>query len=70
VTVDAVHDGFVALSQGKINGLVECNPLLGPQLMDTIKKVLAGQTVDKWIVTKESDFTQDQAAAELPNRKY
>jgi len=70
VTVDAVHDGFVALSEGKINGLVECNPLLGPQLMDTIKKVLAGETVDKWIVTKEQDFSQDQAAAELPNRKY
>jgi len=70
VTVDAVHDGFVALSQGKFNGVCECNPLLGPQLMDTIKQVLAGQTVDKWIVTKERDFTQAEAAAELPNRKY
>jgi galactofuranose transport system substrate-binding protein len=70
VTVDAIHDGFVAMSQGKINGLVECNPLLGPQLMDTIKKVLAGQTLDKWIVTKEQDFTQDQAAAVLPTRQY
>ncbi|MEN3307549.1 MAG: galactofuranose transport system substrate-binding protein [Micromonosporaceae bacterium] len=70
VTVDAVHDGFVAMAAGKINGLVECNPLLGPQLMETIKTVLAGGTVDKWIVTKESDFTQDQAASVLPTRKY
>lgn len=70
VTVDAVHDGFVAMAAGKINGLVECNPLLGPQLMDTIKTVLSGGTVEKWIVTKEQDFTQDQAAAALPTRQY
>jgi simple sugar transport system substrate-binding protein len=70
VTVDGVHDGFVAMAAGKINGIVECNPLLGPQLMDTIKKVLNKETVDKWIVTKESDFTQDQAATALPARKY
>lgn len=70
VTVDGVHDGFVAMAAGKINGIVECNPLLGPQLMDTIKKVLNKESVPKWIVTKESDFTQDQAAAALPDRKY
>jgi galactofuranose transport system substrate-binding protein len=70
VTVDGIHDGFVAMSQGKINGICECNPLLGPQLVDTVKKVIAGQSVEKWIKTKESDFTQDQAAAALPTRKY
>jgi galactofuranose transport system substrate-binding protein len=70
ITVDGVHDGFVAMSEGKINGIIECNPLLGPQLMETIKKVLDGQSVDKWIVTKESDFTQDQAATVLPSRQY
>jgi simple sugar transport system substrate-binding protein len=70
VTVDGVHDGFVAMAAGKINGIVECNPLLGPQLMETIKKVLNKETVEKWIVTKESDFTQDQAATVLPSRKY
>ena len=70
VTVDGIHDGFVAMAAGKINGIIECNPLLGPQLVDTVKKVIAGQSVDKWIKTKESDFTQDQAAAALPTRKY
>ena len=34
VTVDAVKDGMTALSKGEINFIVECNPLLGPQLMD------------------------------------
>lgn len=70
VTIDAIKDGFQAMADKKINGLVECNPLLGPQLMDLVKKVKAGQTIDRRIVTVEKDFTQDQAAAELPNRKY
>ncbi|GGW52747.1 MULTISPECIES: ABC transporter substrate-binding protein [Streptomyces] len=70
VCIDGVKDGFVAMSEGKINAIVECNPLLGPQLMDVVKKVKDGETVERWIKTKESDFMQDQAKAELPNRKY
>jgi ABC-type sugar transport system substrate-binding protein len=70
VSIDGVHDGFVAMSQGYINAIAECNPLLGPQLMDTIKKVLAGSAVDKWIKTQESDFLAADAAAALPSRKY
>ncbi|HEX8511112.1 MAG TPA: ABC transporter substrate-binding protein [Propionibacteriaceae bacterium] len=70
VTVDAVKDGMTALAQGKINFIVECSPLLGPQLMDVVKKVKAGETVPKRILTKETTFTPEQAKKELPNRKY
>ncbi|MFI5792266.1 ABC transporter substrate-binding protein [Streptomyces sp. NPDC051677] len=70
VSIDGVKDGFVAMSEGKINAIVECNPLLGPQLMDVVKKVKDGQTVERWIKTKEGDFMQDQAKAALPSRKY
>ena len=70
VSIDGVKDGFVAMSEGKINAIVECNPLLGPQLMEVVKKVKDGETVERWIKTKEGDFTQDQAKAALPTRKY
>ncbi|MDW4906201.1 ABC transporter substrate-binding protein [Streptomyces sp. ADMS] len=70
VTVDGVKDGFIAMSEGKINAIVECNPLLGPQLMEVVKKVKDGETVERWIKTEEGDFMQDQAAAALPTRKY
>ncbi|WP_031517848.1 ABC transporter substrate-binding protein [Streptomyces sp. NRRL F-5123] len=72
ISCDGVHDGFVAMSKGQINAIVECNPLLGPQLMDTVKTVHAGKgsTLPRWIKTKESDYTADQAAAALPSRKY
>jgi galactofuranose transport system substrate-binding protein len=70
ITVDAVKDGMQALADGKINFIVECSPLLGDQLMDLAKKVLAGETVPEWVVTEETTFTQEQAKAALPDRKY
>ena len=70
ITVDAVHDGMQALADGKINYIVECSPLLGPQLMDLVKKVKAGEAVQQRILTEETTFTQEQAKEALPNRKY
>ena len=70
VTVDAVHDGMQALADGKINFIVECSPLLGDQLMDTVKKIKAGQQVEKRIVTEETVFDQTKAKEVLPTRKY
>jgi simple sugar transport system substrate-binding protein len=70
VSVDGIKDMFQMMADGKSNGIVECNPLLGPQLLETAKDVLDGKTVEKNIKSKEGVFTQDQAAAELPNRKY
>lgn len=70
ITIDAVKDGMQALADGKFNFIAECNPLLGPQLMDAIKKVLNGESIPARIVTEETTFTQEQAKAALPTRKY
>jgi simple sugar transport system substrate-binding protein len=70
VSVDAVHDGLQALADGKINYVVECNPLLGPQLMDLVKKVAAGEQVTDRIQTQETEFDQAKAKAALPQRRY
>jgi ABC-type sugar transport system substrate-binding protein len=70
VSVDAVKDGMQALADGKINYIVECSPLLGPQLMDLVKKVHAGEQVPPRVLTQESAFTQEQAKAVLPQRQY
>jgi simple sugar transport system substrate-binding protein len=70
ITVDAVKDGMTALAAGEINYIVECNPLLGPQLMDLAKKVVAGDEVPERVVTEETTFDQEQAAEALPTREY
>ena len=70
IGVDAVKGAFEAMAAGKMNVTVECNPLLGPQLAQAVRDVLAGKQLPKWTQTKESMYTMDQAAKELPNRKY
>jgi ABC-type sugar transport system substrate-binding protein len=70
ITVDAVKDGMAALAEGKISFIVECNPLLGPQLMDLAQKVVDGEEVPKRVVTEETTFTQAQAKDVLAQRQY
>ncbi|WP_030844169.1 ABC transporter substrate-binding protein [Streptomyces sp. NRRL F-4474] len=70
ISVDGIKDAFVAMQEKKINVVVECNPLLGDQLMELAKKVAAGESVPRRVEVKEGVFTQDQAAAALPGRQY
>ncbi|WP_330242357.1 ABC transporter substrate-binding protein [Streptomyces sp. NBC_00525] len=70
ITVDAVKAGMQALADGEINYIVECNPLLGDQLMDLAKKVVGGEDVPARVVTEETAFTSEQAAKVLKDRKY
>ena len=70
VSIDGVRGAFEAMKAGKLNVTVECNPLLGPQLMQLAKDVVAGKAVPKRVTVEEGVYTADQAAAELPKRKY
>lgn len=70
VTIDATHDGLQALVDGQFNYVVECNPLLGKQVAQTVKDVLAGKTVEKRQTATDQAFDQDQAKTALPDRKY
>jgi len=70
ITIDAVRDGMQALADGKINFIAECSPLLGPQLMDLVEQVHAGESVPKRVVTEETTFTPEQAKEVLPTREY
>jgi simple sugar transport system substrate-binding protein/ribose transport system substrate-binding protein len=70
VTIDAVKDGMQALVDGKINYIVECNPLLGPDLAEIAQKVVAGEEVEKRIVVEDQAFDQEAAKEALPTREY
>jgi ABC-type sugar transport system substrate-binding protein len=70
VSIDAVKGAFEAMMAGKLNCSVECSPLLGPQLMEAAKDLMAGKKLPKRIVTKEGVFPAEIAAKEFPNRKY
>jgi len=70
LSVDGTRKALEMLAAGKINVVVECNPLLGPNLMQAVKELMAGRTLPKRIVTPESVFTQAIAEKAASGRKY
>jgi simple sugar transport system substrate-binding protein len=70
VSIDAVKDGMLALIDGKINFIVECNPLLGELAAGLVKDVLADKGVEKKVYVEDQSFTAEQAAAVIDERLY
>ncbi len=70
VSIDAVKDGMQALVDGKINFIVECNPLLGELAAGLVKDVLAGEEVEKTVYVEDQTFTQEQATEVIDERLY
>ncbi len=70
LTVDATAGAFKAMIAGEINTVVECNPLLAPQVYEAALKALNGETLPKWVPSQEGVFYQADAATILPTRKY
>jgi ABC-type sugar transport system substrate-binding protein len=70
VSIDGIKEAFEAVKAGKLNTVVECNPLLGPQLFQAAKDLKAGKQVPKWIKSNEDVFSGQKAIDALPNRKY
>ncbi len=70
VSIDAVRAAFEAMINGKLNATVECNPLMGPQLMTSVTEVVAGRPIAKRIVFDEAVFTADTARQMIQGRKY
>ncbi len=70
VSIDAIKEAVQAVAAGKLACTVECNPLFGPKVYDTIAKILAGETVPKKAFNKDELFDATNAAAALPSRQY
>lgn len=70
ISVDGSRKALQKLVEGEINCVVECNPLIGPHLMQAVQEIMEGRSVPKRIVPAESVFTQQTAKDELPYRKY
>lgn len=70
ISIDATKKAFNTLSLGKMNFTVECNPLLGPQLMKAVKDLENGIEIPQKIITAEETFDQKQAKKEFYRRAY
>jgi ABC-type sugar transport system substrate-binding protein len=70
ITVDATAGAFKGMIEGDINTVIECNPLLAPQVYEAALKALNGETLPKWVPSQEGVFYQADAEEILPTRKY
>ena len=70
IAIDAIREGVQAVADGRINCVVECNPLFGSKVYDTIEAILAGKKVPKKVFNKDELFDHTNAAAALPTRQY
>jgi ABC-type sugar transport system substrate-binding protein len=70
VSIDAIKEAVQAVVDGRISCTVECNPLFGPKVYDTIAKVLKGESVPKVSYNVDEVFDATNAAAALPTRQY
>ena len=70
VSIDAVKGAFEAMIAGKLNVTIECNPLLGPQLMTSVTEVVAGRPIPRRIVVEEQIFPMETARQYIQSRKY
>jgi ABC-type sugar transport system substrate-binding protein len=71
VSIDAVADALRAVVDGKINCSVECNPMIGPIVFDTIEKLRRGEKVEKRIVVPDQVFDDPETVKKiLDSRAY
>ena len=70
VSVDGTRGGFQAMLDGWIQADVECNPLLGPQVMEMGLKLMNGEAVDPETLTNETVYYPEEAEELLPTRQY
>ncbi len=70
VSIDAVKDGMQALVDGKINYIVECNPLLGDLAAGLVKDVSRARKSRRPTTWRIRASPQEQAAEVIDSRPY
>jgi galactofuranose transport system substrate-binding protein len=70
VSVDAAHGAFKAMVEGKLNCSIECNPLLGPQLMKAVNDYMGGKDLPVRMITSEGVFPAETARRYMAGREY
>ncbi|MFJ2369114.1 substrate-binding domain-containing protein [Microbacterium sp. NPDC087665] len=70
-TIDGTKNAMQALADGQLSYVHEYNPLFGETALDVVKKTLAGEEVESYIVVPSEAFDSAEAAkAVLADRKY
>lgn len=70
-TIDGTQGALEALAEGRLSFVAEYNPLFGETVVEVVDKVLAGESVESYIIVPSETFDSPEAAAEaLPDRQF
>jgi simple sugar transport system substrate-binding protein len=70
-TIDGTKGAIEALAAGQLSFVAEYNPLFGDTALDVVRKTLAGEAVDSYIIVPSGTFDSPEAAQEaLPTRQF
>ncbi len=70
VSVDATKDAFEAMVKKELSCAVECNPVIGDQLMKAIRDLCGGKQMPFRIITDEKIYDQSVAEELIRKRIY
>lgn len=70
ISIDAEQKSIDALTEGKLNCVVECNPNLGPTLMQLVKLIAEGKQIPRITYNSETVFTEDDDFSLYQPRGY
>lgn len=70
VSVDATKPAFRAMIRGELNCAVECNPVLGDQLMKAVRDLVSGKPMPLRIITEEKVYDESVAEELIKTRLY
>lgn len=70
ISIDAEQESIDALVNGKINCVVECNPNLGPVLMELVEAVAAKKEIPRVTYMDEKVFTENDDFSSYTPRGY
>jgi len=70
VSIDAEQAAIDALRQGKVNCVVECNPKLGPDIMDLVQRLAAGERIPRLQHANLHVFKETDDLTNLEPRGY
>ncbi|MSU65981.1 MAG: ABC transporter substrate-binding protein [Opitutus sp.] len=68
--IDGIKEALQAIIAGKLGCSVECSPLFGPKVYDTITAVLAGKTVPKKLYNVDMLFDAANTPGLIATREY
>lgn len=70
-TIDGSRPAIEALAEGRLSFVAEYNPLFGETALDVVRKTLAGESVESYIIVPSLTFDSPEAAeAALPDRQF